>query len=88
MTKDVKDWEILGVLLGIQDPESKFEKIKQAHKEPEAQKEAMLILWHTNHPLASWSLLHQALKMKGDMKAAQAVQKRFLKGDRIFLFSE
>ena len=80
MTKDVEDWEVLGVLLGIRDPESKFEKIKQLHKEPDAQREAMLTLWHTNHPLASWSLLHQALNMKGDTKAAQAIQETFLKG--------
>ena len=85
MTKDVEDWEVLGVLLGIRDPESKFEKIKQSHKEPNAQREAMLTLWHTNHPLASWSLLHQALNMKGDTKAAQTIQKTFLKGVISFL---
>ena len=81
MTKDVEDWEVLGVLLGIRDPDSKFEKIKQQHKCPVAQKEAMLTMWHTNHPLGSWSLLHQALNMKGDTKAAQAVQKTYLKGN-------
>ena len=80
MTKDVEDWEVLGVLLGIRDPESKFEKIKQLHKEPDAQMEAILTLWHTNHPLASWSLLHQALNMKGDRKTAQTIQETFLKG--------
>ena len=80
MTKDVEDWEVLGVLLGIRDPESKFEKIKQLHREPDEQREEMLTLWHTNHPLASWSLLHQALNMKGDTKAAQAIQEKFLKG--------
>ena len=86
MTKDVEDWEVLGVLLGIRDPESKYEKIRQSHKGAVAQKEEMLILWHTNHPLASWSLLHQALNMKGDTKAAQAVQQTFLKGDIICIY--
>ena len=80
MTRDVEDWEVLGVLLGIRDPESKFEKIKQLHKKPDTQREAMLTLWHTNHPLASWSLLHQALNMKGDAKAAQAIRETLLKG--------
>ena len=86
MTKDVEDWEVLGVLLGIRDPETKFDKIKQSHKGAVAQKEAMLTLWHTNHPLASWSLLHQALNMKGNTKEAQAVQKKFLKGDIVSNF--
>ena len=86
MTKDVDDWEVLGVLLGIRDPETTFDKIKQSHKEPKAQKETMLTLWHTNHPLASWSLLHQALNMKGNTKEAQAVQKKFLKGDIVSNF--
>ena len=86
MTKDVEDWEVLGVLLGIRDPESKYEKIKQSHKGAVAQKEAMLILWHTNHPLASWSLLHQALNMKGDTKAAHAIQETFLKGVILLIF--
>lgn len=80
MIKDVQDWEVLGVLLGIQDPDTKFDKIKQVHKDPEKQKEAMIHHWQSTHPLASWSLLHQALNMKGDIQAAKAVKERFLKG--------
>ena len=83
MTKDVKDWEVLGVLLGIRDPDSKFDKIKQLQKDPVNQKEAMIKLWHSTHPLASWSLLHQALNMKGEMKAAKAIQEKFLKGVKL-----
>ena len=80
MTKDVQDWEVLGVLLGIRDPDAKFSKIKQIKKGSIAQKEAMIHLWHSTHPLASWSLLHQALNMKGETKAANAIQEKFLKG--------
>ena len=72
---------MLGVLLGIRDPETKFHKIKQMHKDPAAQKEAMLRLWHTTHPLASWSLLHQALKMLGYRDEAKSLQERFLGGE-------
>ena len=71
---------MLGVLLGIRDPETKFHKIKQMHKDPAAQKEAMLQLWYTTHPLASWSLLHQALKMLGYREEAKSLQERFLGG--------
>ena len=80
MVKDVEDWEVLGVLLGIRDPDSKYSKIKQVHQDPEKQKMAMMRLWYSTHPLASWSLLHQALNMKGETKAAKAVQEKFLKG--------
>ena len=80
LTEGVKDHEMLGVLLGIRDPETKFHKIKQMHKDPAAQKEAMLQLWYTTHPLASWSLLHQALKMLGYREEAKSLQERFLGG--------
>ena len=80
MIKDVQDWEVLGILLGIRDPDTKFDKIKQINKDPEKQKVAMIHHWHTTHPLASWSLLHQALNMKGDIQTAKAVQEKFLKG--------
>ena len=61
-------------MLGIRDPDAKFSKIKQIKKGSIAQKEAMIHLWHSTHPLASWSLLHQALNMKGETKAANAIQ--------------
>ena len=68
------------MLLGIRDPDSKYSKIKQIYQDPEEQKMAMMKLWHSTHPLASWSLLHQALIMKGETKAAKAIQEEFLKG--------
>ena len=80
MTKDVEDWEYLGVLLGVRDPKSRFDKIKQQFPDSQAQKEAMLEGWYLTHPLASWSLLHQALNMKGDKMAAKAIKEKFLKG--------
>ena len=80
MTEGVQDHEGLGVLLGIRDPQTKFHKIRQLHKSIKQQKEAVLHLWYTTHPLASWSLLHQALNMIGDIKAAKTVQEKFLGG--------
>ena len=80
MTDGVQDHEGLGVLLGIRDPKTKFEKIRQSYKSAKEQKKALLRLWYTTHPLASWSLLHQALNMIGDIKAAKAVQETFLGG--------
>ena len=80
MTADVEDWEVFGVLLGVRNPEAKFNKIKQLCTDAKSQKEVMLKEWYTTHPLASWSLLHQALNMKGDILAAKAVQDKFLKG--------
>ena len=81
MTEGVQDHEGLGVLLGIRDPKTMFEKIRQSYKSVKEQKEALLRLWYTTHPLASWSLLHQALNMIGDIKAAKAVQEQFLGGE-------
>ena len=81
ITERVQDHEGLGVLLGIRDPKTKFEKIRQSYKSAKEQKEALLRLWYTTHPLASWSLLHQALNMIGDIKAAKAVQEQFLGGE-------
>ena len=85
MIKDIQDWEVLGILLGIRDPDTKFDKIKQINKDPEKQKVAMIHHWHSTHPLASWSLLHQALNMKGDIQAAKAVQEKFLKGVKMHI---
>ena len=80
MTAEVEDWEVLGLLIGIREPKYKYDKIKQKYKDPKKQKEAMLLLWHNTHPFASWSLLHQALSMMGEMKAAQAIQNQYLQG--------
>ena len=82
--KEIEDWEVLGVLLGIRDPDSKYSKIKQLHQDPEKQKMAMITLWHSTHPLASWSLLHQALNMKGDIQAANTLQEKFLRGGKSY----
>ena len=81
----MKNYESLGVLLGIQDPEAKFQKIKQKYKNnPAAQEEAVIQLWYSTHPLASWSLLHQALLMLGYKEAAKTVQDKFLEGGSLF----
>ena len=86
MIQNVKDWEVLGLLVGIRSPKSKFNEIRITHKEFEAQREAMIKLWYETHPFASWSLLHQALNMMGETETAQAVQKEFLKGEYIITF--
>ena len=80
MIHNIKDWEVLGLLVGIRDPKYKFSKIIQIHPKFDARKEAMITLWYETHPFASWSLLHQALSMMGETEAAQAVQEQFLKG--------
>ena len=80
MTEEVEDWEVLGLLIGIREPKFKFDKIRQKYKDPRAQKEALISLWHNTHPYASWSLLHQALSMMGESKAAQAIQEQYLQG--------
>ena len=80
MIEEVNEWEVLGLYIGIREPKHKFDKIKQQHKDTEAQKEAMIRLWYDTHPLASWSLLHQSLSMMGETKAAQKIQKKFLQG--------
>ena len=80
MIHNIKDWEVLGLLVGIRDPKYKFSKIIQSHPKFDARKEAMITLWYETHPFASWSLLHQALSMMGETEAAQAVQEQFLTG--------
>ena len=80
VTVDIDEVELLGILLGIRDAISKFDKIRQCFTDNSEQRNALLELWYTTHPLASWSLLHQALNMKGDRKAAKAVREQFLKG--------
>ena len=80
MTKDVKDWENLGVLIGIREPKSRFHKIKQVHTHAQSQKEGLLQAWYETHPLASWSLLHQGLQMMGETEAAKLIQNNFLQG--------
>ena len=80
VTVDIDKVELLGILLGIRDARSKCDKIRQRFTDNSEQRNALLELWYTTHPLASWSLLHQALNMKGDRKAAKAVREQFLKG--------
>ena len=79
-TEEVKNWEVLAIMAGIHDPKYKIDKIKQKYKDPNMQKGAMLALWHDTHPFASWSLLHQALIMMGETKAAESVQEKYLQG--------
>ena len=50
--KEVNKWEKLGILIGICEPKYKFDKIKQQHKDPQAQKEEMIRQWYDTHPLA------------------------------------
>ena len=80
VTVDIDEVELLGILLGIRDAISKFDKIRQCFTDKSEQRNSLLELWYTTHPLASWSLLHQALNMKGDRKAAKAVRQQFLRG--------
>ena len=80
MIQNIKDWEVLGLLLGIRYTKSKFNEIKVIHEELEAQREAMITMWYETHPFASWSLLHQALSMMGETEAARVIQNEFLKG--------
>jgi len=80
VTDEVEDWETLGIMVGIHDPKYKIDKIKQKCKDPKSQRKAIIILWHDTHPFASWSLLHQALSMMGETKAAQRVQEKYLQG--------
>ena len=80
MIQNIKDWEVLGLLVGIRYTKSKFNEIKVIHEELEAQREAMITMWYETHPFASWSLLHQALSMMGETEAARVIQKEFLKG--------
>lgn len=80
ITEKVEDWEVLGILIGIREPKYKYDKIKQQHKDFKAQKEAIIMQWHDTHPYASWSLLHQALSMMGETKAAQDILQLYLKG--------
>ena len=87
MTEDVTDWETLGVLIGVQEPKSRFHKIKQVYKHPKSQKEGLLKMWHDTHPLASWSLLQQALRMMGEMEAAKLVKKKFLQGNNYYFIN-
>ena len=80
VTEEVEDWETLTVMVGIHDPKYKIDKAKQKNKDPKRQKEAILTLWYDTHPFASWSLLHQALSMMGETKAAQKIQELYLQG--------
>ena len=81
MTEDVADWESLGVLVGIREPRTRFLKIKQVYKDLKSQREGLIQGWYDSHPLASWSLLHQALTMMGEHESAKLIKKEFLKGD-------
>ena len=80
VTEDVQDHEGLGKPLGIRDPKRELENIRQIHQDPSAQKKALLHVWYSTHPLASWSLLHQALITLGATEAATTVQEKFLGG--------
>jgi len=80
VTEEVKNWEVLGIMIGIYDPKYKIDKIKQKYKDSNTQKRAMLALWYDTHPFASWSLLHQALSMMGETKAAESIQEKYLQG--------
>ena len=87
MIEEVNRWEVLGFFIGVCEPKLNFEKIKQQYKQchPEVQKEAMIQLWYDTHPLASWNLIHQALSMMGETKAAQEIQEKFLQGMNLLI---
>ena len=85
MTEEVGNWELLGLYIGIREPKYKYDKIKQKYEDPKEQKEALIVLWRDTHPFASWSLLHQALSMMGETKAAQAIREKYLQGTTLIL---
>ena len=80
LTEGVKDHESLGVLLGIRNPKSRFQKLKQINPEPAQQRTSMFRHWHLTHPMASWSLLYQALQMIGAHGPAEEIRKKYLSG--------
>ena len=80
VTEEVEDWQTLGITIGLHDPKYKINKIKQRCKDPISQKKAIITLWHDTHPFASWGLLHQALSMMGETKAAQEIEEKYLQG--------
>ena len=77
----VEDWETIGILIGVRDPKHMFYRIKQSSKNPEAQKEELFQIWCSTHPLASWTLLSQALRIAGESEGAKYIQQHFLKGE-------
>ena len=82
--KSVKDWKALAVLIGIRYRQYRFTKL-ETHDDAESKKEELIRIWSTTHPLASWSLLHQALFMMGESEAAKSIQSQFLKGEENYL---
>ena len=83
---EVEDHESLGVLIGIRNPKTRFEKLKQQYPNPEDQKREMIGHWFMAHPLASWSLFYQALYMIGAHGPAAEIQKKYLSGQRKLIF--
>ena len=78
--KNVKDWKALAVLIGLRYRQYRFTKLEE-HEDAETKKEELISIWCKTHPLASWSLLHQALFMMGESEAAKTIQSQFLKGE-------
>ena len=84
--KNIKDWKLLAVLIGIRYRQYRFTKLEK-HKDVEIKKEELIRIWCKTHPFASWSLLHQALFMMGETEAAKKIQSQFLKGEESYCCS-
>ena len=84
ITKPLSDIEALCILIGIRERQYRFTKFKK-HQNIEKKKEELFSIWCKTHPLASWSILHQALVMMGETEAAKSIQTQYLKGRNSYI---
>ena len=86
ITKTLIDIESLCILIGIRQRQYRFTKLKK-HRDNETKKKELFSIWCKTHPLASWSLLHQALVMMEETEAAKSIQTQFLKGRNSYIIA-
>ena len=74
--KDVTNWYVFGVALGI--PVSKLDRIKKENSEVEEQKVKMFQFWINNKLDASWKIVIQVLEQNDHFVLAAELSKKYL----------
>ena len=76
--KDVTNWCLLGIYLGV--PISELNRIEQDYRGCERQKLQMLDRWLERTPTASWGEVVYALQQIGEIRVADCICQKHIRG--------
>ena len=74
---NVKDWQMLGYLLGDRNCQDRYQRFRKNYGDAP---EMLLTQWRQKHPYASWTLLYQGLTTMNEVDLANEIKDTYLSG--------